>query len=80
MIDFPECMKRRAEYEDVDGEFYGETGQLCHRIAYHDGNCLFDRAPEYTPTPVPTNFRTRHPQYPNFPLHPRLVPNPAAGA
>jgi hypothetical protein len=49
-MEFPECMKRRGGPE-AEGQ-YGEhemNGQRCHRIAGHDGNCLFDRAPEFDP-------------------------------
>lgn len=47
--DFPECMAHRAEYEALDGTLYGENGQICHRIAHHSGDCIFDRPPEFTP-------------------------------
>jgi hypothetical protein len=30
---------------------YGLNGQRCHRIQFHDGDCLFDRPPEFTPGP-----------------------------
>lgn len=50
MSEFPECRKRRGGPE-VD-YLYGEAqmnGQVCHRIAGHGGNCLFDRPPEFDP-------------------------------
>ena len=49
-MEFPECMKRRGGPEA--GFLYREeqmNGQVCHRIAGHNGPCLFDRAPEFDP-------------------------------
>jgi len=85
--EFPECMKRRGGPEDEgNGQRGLETqmnGQRCHRIAYHDGPCLFDRPAEFEPVREPSNFRT-HSDLAKLTqstvVTPRMVPNPAAEA
>lgn len=63
MSEFPECMEHRND----SGAESGRNGQVCHRIAHHDGHHLFDRAPEFDPVreearPLPT--RGLHIVYP----------------
>jgi hypothetical protein len=55
VIELPECLTPRGVYNlpavlDDDGPNYAEmNGQVCHRIAFHSGHCLFDRPAEFTP-------------------------------
>lgn len=83
MSEFPECLKRRGGPEDEGSGQRGlETqmnGQRCHRIAYHDGQCLFDRPAEFEPArldarPLPQPMSRR------FPVPLRMAPSPAAEA
>jgi hypothetical protein len=54
VIELPECRKRRGGPEDDStdsqrGHEFEMNGQVCHRIAAHHGDCLFDRPPEFDP-------------------------------